>query len=92
MSGPWNPAVFKDTYRADLMRRIQEKIRKNQIHSLTSANEPADDRPQAQVIDLMEALKSALRADHPTKPIAPSHTHAISDAPERTRLVLAPRA
>ena len=26
MSGPRNPAVFKDTYRADLMRRIQTRL------------------------------------------------------------------
>jgi len=61
MSGPWNPSAFKDTYRADLMRRIQEKIRKKQIHSLAGVDEPHDERPKAQVIDLMEALKRSLK-------------------------------
>jgi DNA end-binding protein Ku len=61
MSGPWNPSIFKDTYRADLMRRIQEKIRKKQIHTLASEEEAIDDRPKAQVIDLMEALKKSLK-------------------------------
>ncbi len=60
MSGPFRPEAFKDTYRADLMRRIQEKIRSKQTHALTA--EPATaERPTAQVIDLMEALRNSLK-------------------------------
>jgi DNA end-binding protein Ku len=68
MSGPWNPSIFKDTYRADVMRRIKEKIRKKQIHSLSATDEAADDRPKAQVIDLMEALKKSLKNRTSAKP------------------------
>jgi DNA end-binding protein Ku len=60
MSGPFKPESFKDTYRADLMRRIQEKIRTKQIHALAEEAPPAQ-RPKAQVIDLMEALRGSLR-------------------------------
>jgi DNA end-binding protein Ku len=60
MSGPFTPEAFKDTYRADLMRRIREKIRSKQIHALTTESAPAE-RPKAQVIDLMEALRSSLK-------------------------------
>jgi DNA end-binding protein Ku len=61
MSARWNPAQFKDTYRTDLMRRIREKIRKKQTHNL-AADEPAVlDRPKAQVIDLMDALRNSLK-------------------------------
>lgn len=67
MSGPWDPSTFKDTYRADLMRRIQEKIRKKQTHSLASEDETPDDRPKAQVIDLMEALKKSLKGRSSSK-------------------------
>lgn len=80
MSGPWNPSSFKDTYRADLMRRIQEKIRKKQIHSLTSADEPSDDRPKAQVIDLMEALRKSLKSRPSDK-----GRHTAVRRPSRTR-------
>ena len=60
MSGPFRAEAFKDTYRTDLMRRIQEKIRTRQTHVL--AEEPsAAERPKAQVIDLMEALKNSLK-------------------------------
>lgn len=60
MSGPFKPEAFKDTYRADLMRRIQEKIRTKQTHALAEEPAPAE-RPKAQVIDLMEALRGSLR-------------------------------
>jgi DNA end-binding protein Ku len=61
MTSPWHPEAFKDTYRADLMRRIKEKIRKKQTHSL-AAEEPVSERPKAQVIDLMEALRRSLKS------------------------------
>lgn len=80
MSGPWNPSIFKDTYRADLMRRIQEKIRKKQIHSLAPIDEPSDDRPKAQVIDLMEALKRSLKS----RPSDKTH-RTVARRPLRTR-------
>jgi DNA end-binding protein Ku len=61
MSGKFDPARFKDTYRADLLRRVKEKIKKNQIHSLEVEKMPEENRPKAQVIDLMEALKNSLK-------------------------------
>jgi DNA end-binding protein Ku len=61
MSGAFKPAMFKDTYRADLLRRVQEKIRKKQTHSLETNEVGETERPKAQVIDLMEALKNSLK-------------------------------
>ncbi len=60
MSDGWKPERFKDTYRRDLMRRINEKIRKRQTHELTPAAEAEDERPTAEVIDLMAVLKRSL--------------------------------
>ena len=60
MRGKFSPGKFKDTYRADLKRRVQEKIRKKEIHSL-DIEEPSSERPKAQVIDLMDALKASLK-------------------------------
>ena len=59
MSGPWKPGQFHDTYREDLLKRIKEKVAKNQTHVLTSA--PRQTRPKAEVIDLMDALKNSLK-------------------------------
>lgn len=60
MTSPWKPQQFHDSYREDLMRRIRTKIKKKQTHS--PASEPEESaRPKAQVIDLMDALKSSLK-------------------------------
>lgn len=61
MEGNFVASKFKDTYRVDLKRRVQEKIRKKQTHSLEVEEPASDERPKAQVIDLMAALKASLR-------------------------------
>ena len=60
MSAKWNPREFHDTYREDLMRRIREKIQKNETHVLGAEPRKAA-RPKADVIDLMDALKNSLK-------------------------------
>ena len=60
MSGKFQPGHFKDTYRSDLKHRVQEKIRRKQTHELDVAPPTDSERPKAQVIDLMEALKASL--------------------------------
>lgn len=60
MSAKWNPRSFHDTYREDLMRRIREKIKKNETHVLGSAPKKTP-RPKAEVVDLMDALKNSLK-------------------------------
>jgi len=60
MRGTFTANKFKDTYRADLKRRVQEKIRNKEFHSLTVEKPESDDRPKAKVIDLMSALKASL--------------------------------
>lgn len=61
MAGTFTATKFKDTYRADLKRRVQEKIRNKETHSLDVAEPDRDERPKAQVIDLMAALKASLK-------------------------------
>lgn len=68
MSGDWRPEKFKDSYRRDLMRRIQEKVRKRQTHVLTPAEEAAEERPSAEVIDLMAVLRKSLKAGGKARP------------------------
>jgi DNA end-binding protein Ku len=61
MSAPWKPEQYHDSYREDLMRRIEEKVRKHQTHVLTPKEKtPQEGRQSAQVIDLMAVLKKSL--------------------------------
>jgi DNA end-binding protein Ku len=61
MSGDWQPEEFKDTYRHDLMKRIEEKIAKHQTHKLTPKGKDIEPRRSAQVIDLMDVLRQSLK-------------------------------
>jgi len=70
MQGNFAASKFKDTYRADLKRRIQEKIRNKETHSLAVEEPPGDERPKAQVIDLMAALKASLKKSGRQPPTA----------------------
>lgn len=63
MSAPWKPEEYHDSYREDLMRRIQEKVRKRQTHLLTPKEKtPKQGRQSAQVIDLMAVLRKSLES------------------------------
>jgi DNA end-binding protein Ku len=62
MAEHWKPAEFKDTYHQDLMRRIDEKIKKGETKQITEADEDAGDKPRsAQVIDLAALLQQSLK-------------------------------
>jgi DNA end-binding protein Ku len=61
MAGPWKPEQYSDTYRDDLMKRIQEKVRKKQMHHLTPAEKSRKPEKSAEIIDLMAALKRSLK-------------------------------
>lgn len=61
MSEPWRPERYHDTYRDDLMKRIEEKIESGKTHALTRAT--AASRREARggkVVDLMALLKGSL--------------------------------
>ena len=61
MAADWKPAAFKNTYHADLMRRIREKIKKGQTREITKASgEDADEPRSAKVIDLASLLKESI--------------------------------
>jgi DNA end-binding protein Ku len=61
MTDKWNPEEYEDTYRHDLMKRIEEKIRSHETHKLTPAERTREPRKSAQVIDLMEVLRKSLK-------------------------------
>lgn len=85
MQGNFTASKFKDTYRADLKRRVQEKIKNKQTHSLDIREPVGDERPKAQVIDLMAALKASLkRSDSRRAPKAARKSSRVRKAPARS--------
>jgi DNA end-binding protein Ku len=63
MTAPWKPDEYHDTYHEDLMRRIEEKVKKRQTHVLTPKEKaPREGQKSAEVIDLMAVLKKSLES------------------------------
>jgi len=56
----WDPAEFHDTYREDLLRRVDEKVEAGQTKTLTPAPAKTSARRTADVVDLTELLKRSL--------------------------------
>jgi DNA end-binding protein Ku len=86
----WQPDRFHDTYREDLLRRIEEKVEAGQTKTLTPA-EPVRERRKAEVVDLGELLKRSLEQRDGRKPARarrtpkPSRTRASAATPARRR-------
>jgi DNA end-binding protein Ku len=72
MSEKWQPEKFKDTYRDDLMARINEKIKKGQTEEITEPEKGEKERASADVIDLMALLKKSVekKQDKPKRKAA----------------------
>ena len=68
MEEKWNPAQYKDTYREDLLKRIEEKVKAGQTEEIT-APEKEKTGGKAEVIDLMALLKKSVagRAKKPAR-------------------------
>jgi DNA end-binding protein Ku len=63
MADDWQPEAYKDSYRTDLLKRIDEKVKAHKTHELTepeAATEAAE--PRSNVIDLMALLEKSLGA------------------------------
>jgi DNA end-binding protein Ku len=60
MTQEWRPEEYRDTYREDLLERIEQKVRAGQTHELTKSDGAAPARESAKVIDLMALLKQSI--------------------------------
>jgi DNA end-binding protein Ku len=60
MSEKWQPDKFKDTYRDDLLARIEEKVKAGQTEEITAPEKGRKEAVGAEVIDLMALLKKSV--------------------------------
>jgi DNA end-binding protein Ku len=60
MEEKWDPEKYKDTYRDDLMQRIEEKVKAGQTEEITEPAKEGRQRKGAEVIDLMALLKKSV--------------------------------
>jgi DNA end-binding protein Ku len=84
MADEWRPEAYHDTYREDLMRRIEDKVRAGQAHHLTeSAPEEKEPAKKAGVVDLVALLERSLAKTRQTP--APRSTATRRRARTATR-------
>jgi DNA end-binding protein Ku len=62
MSDEWKPKEYKDTFRQDLLKRIEAKVKAGETEEIT-APDKSERRPEkgGEVIDLMELLKKSVK-------------------------------
>lgn len=73
MADNWQPARYKDTFKDDLLKRIEEKVEAGQTEEITEPEKSAREPKSADVVDLMSLLKKSIekkpakRASHGKK-------------------------
>jgi DNA end-binding protein Ku len=67
MSEDWKPEQYHDTYREDLLARIERKVEEGHTHEVTEAEEGAPAPTRGEVVDLMAMLKRSLEVKRPAK-------------------------
>lgn len=63
MTEKWQPDAFSDTYRDDLMKRIEQKVKAGQTHTLTEPDSDGAEKRATgggKVVDLMSLLQRSL--------------------------------
>jgi DNA end-binding protein Ku len=61
MTTKWNPSVYKDTYRADVMKRVKAKVKAGKATEITAPEaEEVEGGESGNVLDLMPLLKKSL--------------------------------
>jgi DNA end-binding protein Ku len=76
----WDPEKYKDDYRRDLMKTIEERAEAGQLEA---SPEPAakTERPRAQVVDLMSLLKRSVEEGPAKKPAAKKSAKTAAKKP-----------
>ena len=87
MTEHWKASEFKDSYHQDLMRRIEEKIKKGETKEITEPDAEETKAPRsAQVIDLAALLKQSLDKGGPRRKAADARRSPRSEASGKTAL------
>ncbi|HEV2431635.1 MAG TPA: Ku protein [Burkholderiales bacterium] len=60
MADEWKPERYRDTFRDDLLKRIEEKVKAGQTQEITEPEKERKAEKGAEVIDLMQLLKKSI--------------------------------
>jgi DNA end-binding protein Ku len=68
MADEWEPGRYRDTFRDDLLKRIEEKVKAGQTEEITEPEKERTAAKGAEVIDLMELLKKSIEKKPAKRP------------------------
>ncbi|MBN3758019.1 Ku protein [Paraburkholderia sp. Tr-20389] len=82
MSGKWNPADYKDTFRDDILALVDRKIQAGMTEEVMEFETPRETRPSADILDLSDLLKRSLGRGGKGKSAVRAATSGESEADE----------
>jgi len=83
MSEKWNPKEYHDTYREDVLKLVEKKVKAGQTHTLTEPTGEAPVPKASNVVDLVALLKQSLGSK--------GRAAAAADEPEEDEEEATPR-
>jgi DNA end-binding protein Ku len=61
MSGKWDPEEFRDSFKDEIMKLVEQKAEKGEIQAVARPEEAEEVRTGAQILDLTELLQRSLK-------------------------------
>jgi DNA end-binding protein Ku len=83
MTEEWDPRQYRDTYREDLLARVEAKAKAGKSTVVTQPEEGKEPRRSAEIIDLMSLLKSSLKGKEEGDTARKKKTTARSESSPR---------
>jgi DNA end-binding protein Ku len=74
MAENWKPEKYHDSYREDILARVEQKVNTRQTHTIPEPSDSDETQPSAEVIDLVSLLKRSIQTKG--KPDARMEAHA----------------
>jgi DNA end-binding protein Ku len=79
MAEPWQPERYHDTYREDLLARVEDKVKHGETEEVPEPAAETEGRRSAEVVDLVALLQNSLR-DKGKAGAKPAHERAAEGA------------
>lgn len=62
MSDSWDPTKYHDTFRDDIMKLVEQKVKEGKIAEVMKFEEGGEEKASADILDLSELLKRSLKS------------------------------
>lgn len=83
MSSTWNPEDYRDSFRDEIMKLVEEKAKKGEIQAVSRPEEAEGVRAGAQILDLTELLQRSLKGSKKEEPEKDTGAKAERKAPAK---------